>query len=138
MNRVLFSSTILCLLLIACGNTVQQSDKVANTAIEAQKPDAENHLSMKINGVEWKADHNIFGAFHPKGYNKVLMIAGSKGPKDKNEQFSFPAAQEMFEHGNRPFTMRTLCRNTTVDRQRTEQRQQHQNQRCDGRERTCR
>lgn len=86
MNRALFSSAILCLLLIACGNNSGQSGNVANAATEANKPAAENFLSMKINGVEWKADHSIWGAFHPKGHHKVVMISGSKGPKDKNEQ----------------------------------------------------
>jgi hypothetical protein len=45
-----------------------------------------NHLSLRINGTEWKADSDLFGAFHPPGYKKALLIAGSKGPKDKNEQ----------------------------------------------------
>jgi len=86
MYRSLFSSAILCLLLIACGNKSDQSGNVANAATEANKPAAENALSMKINGVEWKADHSIFGAFHPKGHNRVVMISGSKGPKNKSEQ----------------------------------------------------
>ena len=86
MHRALFSPIILGLLLIACGNNTGQSGNVANAATEANKTPVGNYLSMKINGVEWKADHNIFGAFHPKGYNKVVMISGSKGPKDKNEQ----------------------------------------------------
>lgn len=72
--------------MIACGNKVQQPDKAANSAIVNHKTAAENYLTMKINGVEWVADHDIFGAFHPKGYNKVIMIAGSKGPKNKDEQ----------------------------------------------------
>ena len=86
MHRSLFSLIIAGLLLIACGNNSGPSGNVANVATEANKPLAGNYLSMKINGVEWKADHNISGAFHPKGYNKLIMIAGSKGPKDKNEQ----------------------------------------------------
>ena len=86
MHRKLFSFAIFGLLLIACGNKSGQSDNIANAATEARNPAAENALSMKINGVEWKADHSIFGAFHPKGYNKVVMISGSKGPKNKDEQ----------------------------------------------------
>jgi len=73
-------------LWIACGNNSDSSGNVVNAATEANKPAAGNTLSMKINGVEWKADHNIFGAFHPKGYNLVVMISGSKGPKNKDEQ----------------------------------------------------
>lgn len=41
---------------------------------------------MKINGVEWRADHKIFGAFHPKGYDDAIIIGGSKGPENKDEQ----------------------------------------------------
>lgn len=45
-----------------------------------------NYLSMKINGVVWEADSEIFGAFHPKGYDNVIMMGGSFGPKNKDEQ----------------------------------------------------
>ncbi len=86
MYRPLLSSAISCLLLLACGNQSGQSGSVANAATEADKPVTENFLSMKINGVQWQADHSIFGAFHPKGYNRVVIISGSKGPKDKKEQ----------------------------------------------------
>lgn len=86
MKRILLFSATSWLLMIACGNKVQQPDKAANSAIVNHKTAAENYLTMKINGVEWVADHDIFGAFHPKGYNKVIMIAGSKGPKNKDEQ----------------------------------------------------
>ena len=41
---------------------------------------------MKINGKEWTADTEIMGAFHPKGYDKLIMIAGSYGPNNKDEQ----------------------------------------------------
>ena len=75
MYRTLFSFAILCLLSIACGNKSEQSSNVANAATGANKLVAGNSLSMKINGVEWKADHNIFGAFHPKGYNRVVITA---------------------------------------------------------------
>lgn len=84
--RTLFSFAILGLLWIACGNNAGQSGNVANAATKANQPAAENFLSMKINGVAWKADHSIFGAFHPKGHNRVVMISGSKGPKNKDEQ----------------------------------------------------
>ena len=41
---------------------------------------------MKVDGVAWEADHDIFGAVHPKGYEKAVLVAGSLGPKDANEQ----------------------------------------------------
>ncbi|MBK9736222.1 MAG: hypothetical protein IPO92_15185 [Saprospiraceae bacterium] len=40
-----------------------------------------NYLTMKINGKDWTADLDILAAFHPKGYNKLIMIAGSLGKK---------------------------------------------------------
>jgi hypothetical protein len=45
-----------------------------------------NSLRMKVDGVEWRADHDVFGAFHPPGYDRALLIAGGKGPKDASEQ----------------------------------------------------
>jgi hypothetical protein len=45
-----------------------------------------NFLSMKVNGVSWKADHDIIAIFHPNGYNNAILISGKKGPIDKTEQ----------------------------------------------------
>jgi hypothetical protein len=67
------------------GCTAQQKKTTASTAT-AVKNAQDNFLSMKVNGVAWVADHEITGFFHPKGYNNAIIIAGSKGPKDKNEQ----------------------------------------------------
>lgn len=62
-------------------------DKQVVNAEEAGKPTPSgNHLSMKINDKEWVADRELFGAFHPSGYNKAILMAGSKGPKNKDEQ----------------------------------------------------
>lgn len=86
--RILFSFVLFCLAIIACGSktgTEQGNSKEAASSEEAEQTTG-NYLSMKINGVEWKAEREIFGAFHPKGYNKALIIAGSKGANDKNEQ----------------------------------------------------
>ncbi|MGF2411454.1 MAG: hypothetical protein ACQUYJ_03965, partial [Ferruginibacter sp.] len=54
--------------------------------VAEEKSIAVNYLSMKINGKEWKADSEIFGAFHPQGYSKAILIAGSKGANNKTEQ----------------------------------------------------
>lgn len=51
-----------------------------------QKGVGANYLSMKVNGAEWVADSEIFGAFHPQGYNKAILITGSKGPNNVDEQ----------------------------------------------------
>lgn len=81
-----FYLPILVLLLVSCGSNTDANDenKVANEELKTSA--LTNHLSMKINGVEWTADNNLFAAFHPPGYNKAIIIAGSKGPKNKDEQ----------------------------------------------------
>lgn len=71
-------------LFLACGNKEKQS--IDFTVVEDKSSKEKNHLTMKINGVDWTADNDIFGAFHPKGYDRAIIIAGSKGKKDKNEQ----------------------------------------------------
>lgn len=45
-----------------------------------------NVLTMKINGRDWTADGEVFGAFHPPGMNKAIVVSGTRGPKDKTEQ----------------------------------------------------
>ena len=74
------------LLILSCSSKSQSSTIGESIAKVPTASAVENHLSMKINGVEWVADHGIFGAFHPKGYNKAIIIGGSKGPKNENEQ----------------------------------------------------
>lgn len=49
-------------------------------------PQSATTLHMHIDGVEWIADNSLFGAVHPNGYDRAVMISGSKGPKDANEQ----------------------------------------------------
>lgn len=66
---------------VSCGRQAVSSEE---TAIKSTK--GGNHLSMKINDKEWVADRELFGAFHPPGYNKAILMAGSKGPKNKDEQ----------------------------------------------------
>jgi hypothetical protein len=71
-----------------CSCTSNNDGNTGNTSISTSKEvdNMANYLTMKINGQEWKADHEIIGSFHPKGYDDAIIIAGSKGPKDKNEQ----------------------------------------------------
>ena len=71
------------LTVISCSNSHKSTANNQNMEISSI---GENYLTMKINGVGWTADNDIFGAFHPKGYDKAIIIAGSKGKKDKNEQ----------------------------------------------------
>jgi len=41
---------------------------------------------MRIDGVEWTAAHDVFGAVHPTGYDRSILIAGSRWDKNANEQ----------------------------------------------------
>lgn len=76
---------LITLTLIACSN---QKDKSAISSVIADVAPSmgKNFLTMKINGKDWIADNEIFGAFHPKGYNNAIIIAGNKGKKDKDQQ----------------------------------------------------
>lgn len=43
-------------------------------------------LSMQIDGVSWRADREIWGAVHPFGLDRNVLMSGSFGPKDSKEQ----------------------------------------------------
>jgi hypothetical protein len=88
-----FTIALLPLLFAACGGSTNApapgaASSAATTTATTAAPAAtqENHLSMKIDGVEWRADHDLFGAVHPPGYDRAILIAGSLGPKNAQEQ----------------------------------------------------
>lgn len=66
--------------VLSCSNGQKTSD---TTPGEVSLKTDSNFLSMKINGQLWEADHDIVGAFHPKGYDQLIIIGGSSGKKDK-------------------------------------------------------
>lgn len=78
--RELTSIVLITLALISCSKSNEEKTVLPNST------SGKNYLTMKINGVEWKADNKIFGAFHPKGYDDAIIISGSKGPENKDEQ----------------------------------------------------
>jgi hypothetical protein len=83
MKQKLFHLTLTLVIIgfVSCGGqAVSLEEKTIKSA------QGGNHLSMKLNDKEWVADSDLFGAFHPKGYNKAIIISGSKGPKNKDEQ----------------------------------------------------
>lgn len=47
---------------------------------------AGNQLRLKLDGQPWQADREFFGAYHPPGMDRAVLMAASLGPKDKNEQ----------------------------------------------------
>ena len=76
------------LVLAACGNTASPTTTMPSAASAGMSPAAAaaDQLSMRVDGVEWRADHDVFGAFHPPGYERALIIAGARGRKDAHEQ----------------------------------------------------
>lgn len=70
-----------------CGDAAQQppaSPTLPVPATSAKTSAAALH--MRIDGVEWNAEHDVFGAVHPSGYDRSILIAGSRGGKNANEQ----------------------------------------------------
>jgi hypothetical protein len=47
---------------------------------------ARGELTMTIDGRPWAADSELFGAVHPQGYDRAVLIAGSLGPRNGQEQ----------------------------------------------------
>ena len=45
-----------------------------------------SQLYLTLGGRRWQADREFFGAWHPPGYDRAVLMAGSFGPNDKNEQ----------------------------------------------------
>lgn len=72
--------------LAACNNSQPATEKVADTNTSASQSAKTSYLRMKVNGKTWEADHELTGIVFPEGYNKAILIGGTKGPKDKYEQ----------------------------------------------------
>ena len=43
-------------------------------------------LSVEVDGEPWRADRDLFGAVNPSGVDRSVLMAGSFGPKDADEQ----------------------------------------------------
>lgn len=56
------------------------------TAATVTTPAATTQARMTVDGKPWQADREYFTAFHPPGLNKAVLMAASRGPKDKHEQ----------------------------------------------------
>ncbi len=80
--RKLTSIVLITLALISCSKSNDEKTVLPNST------SGKNYLTMKINGVEWKADHDIFGAFHPMGYDEAIIIAGEKGSGKEEQSFN--------------------------------------------------
>lgn len=85
-------------LLTACTSQTPPAATAANTApaanaaasasaaAPATPKAAGNQLRLKLDGKPWQADREFFGAYHPPGMDRAVLMAGSLGPKDKHEQ----------------------------------------------------
>ena len=73
-----------------CGQSPQAtspaSPSLETSSAVASPTRNQNVLRMRVDGVEWSADRELFGAAHPPGMDRAVLIAGSLGPKDANEQ----------------------------------------------------
>ena len=77
--KIIFTLLLFSQLISSCSSGSANSPANTSTSLK-------NTLTMKINGKDWTADSEIMGAFHPKGYDQLIMIAGSFGPNNKDEQ----------------------------------------------------
>lgn len=74
------------MILLACNNSQPEGEKANDNNVPASQSAKTSYLRMKINGQTWEADHELTGIVFPEGYNKAILIGGTKGPKDKYEQ----------------------------------------------------
>lgn len=72
--------------LAACNNSQPATEKAVDKNATPGQSGKSSYLRMKINGKTWEADHELTGIVFPEGYNKAILLGGSKGPKDKYEQ----------------------------------------------------
>lgn len=76
---------LLCpLLLAACGSP--PSTPTASAPAPMPAPRMANQLRLTLDGQVWQADRELFGAWHPPGMERAVLMAGSLGPKDRHEQ----------------------------------------------------
>lgn len=75
--------------IAGCGQPPPASSALAPTdaSADTRAPSSgANRLRMRVDGIEWSADRDLFGAVHPPGMHGAVLMAGSLGPKDANEQ----------------------------------------------------
>lgn len=79
---------LLCTILLgACdGPTSPTTTVPAASAAAPLSPRTANQLRLTLDGQVWQADREFFGAWHPPGMERAVLMAGSLGPKDSREQ----------------------------------------------------
>jgi hypothetical protein len=92
MKARLFTSAVSAapfLLLAACGPATPPATPASNaggSVPAAAAEEAANLIRMRVDGVEWSADRDIFCTVAPPALGDVLIVSGSRGPKDASEQ----------------------------------------------------
>lgn len=56
------------------------------TAPAATASAATAQARLRIAGQPWQADREFFAAFHPPGLGRAVLMAASRGPRDRHEQ----------------------------------------------------
>ncbi|WP_395683780.1 hypothetical protein [Dokdonella sp.] len=78
--------------LAACGRgpapvvTGSPQDAGATVATNTSTCTRANVLALRIDGRAWHADRAITAIMHPIGFDRMLMLSGSFGAKDRDEQ----------------------------------------------------
>lgn len=90
MHRLVLLAPLVTALLTACSDGAPPSPAgvaaaSASTPVTAPAA-APNVLELTLDGKSWKADRELFGAVDPPGYTRTVLMAGSFGPKNANEQ----------------------------------------------------
>ena len=77
-------------MLAACGRQPAPATTLpaapSATAAAQAAPAHANAISLRVDGREWQADRAIEAMLQPPGFDRMLMVSGSFGPKDRNEQ----------------------------------------------------
>jgi hypothetical protein len=106
----ILTSLMVATIIAGCGQAPESPSSSASrsgaVSTEIRTLRDENVLRMRVDGVDWVADHDLFGAVHPPGMDRALIISGSRGPRDATEQaftlnlFGVGApGRYVFEHG---------------------------------------
>jgi hypothetical protein len=76
----------LVLLLAACDAPPDAAPGTAPRSVGPAETATGDLVRLRVDGVEWSADREIFCAVDPPGMGPVLIVSGSRGPKDADEQ----------------------------------------------------
>ncbi len=75
---------LLVALCLSCSNSPSQVG--TKVTLNNELKNIPNYLTMKIDGVEWKANDKIFGIYDYKGYEKQIIIGGSSDAGTNREK----------------------------------------------------